>query len=197
MKVKAALKLIGGKETGLKQEIVSRIGRLRSIASVPSDMMTMLPFKTEADTKQEVQRQTQGTLDCIERLSKIRLATYLSNVQNEIEIQIGGNRVKKTVAEWIFMKETGISLKRTLYKNGLVDAQIPGNRIMEIVDATTKEVRKEIVQPVRFFSIKEKEQKLQELLEEERAIEAALDDYNSNASITVQGEPEPVVEAAQ
>lgn len=176
-----ALKLIGNKTFSIKTEVHERIGKIRRVATKPSDEKT-LEYGTQDEQAKKVAELLQGAQDKVKELARLRHAVYLLNVTTSITIRVGGEDVTKTADHWIHRKDTGIPLERQILTDGLKDSAISRDRIVEVSDGKGGVV-KELVQLVRFYDVAVKEHALDLLLEEERAIESALDRYNCTTEI--------------
>lgn len=175
-----ALKLIGKKPASLTAEIADRIMKIHANASAPSDV-TRLTYGTPDQQREKVKELVQGATDQARRLGKLRHAVAVVNATTELEIQIGKETVKQTVDAWIVRKDQGIVLERQIL-GALKPANLgPTPRTMDKPGSTTGE--KELVVAVRFYDEAEKDKRLQELLEEERAINSALDKFNVTTEI--------------
>ena len=176
-----ALKLIGNKTYSIKNELHERVCKIRKVATKPSDEKT-LEYGTVADQTAKVAELQQGAGDKVKELATLGHAVRLLNVTTSITIRVGDQDITKSVDHWIHRKDTGIVLERQILTEGLKDCSISRDRIIEVSDGkggTTKE----LVQLVRFYDVATKDAALELLLQEERAIEAALDRFNCTTEI--------------
>jgi hypothetical protein len=176
-----ALKLIGNKTFSIKNEVAERIGKIRKVASKPSDEKT-LEYGTPGEQALKVAQLVQGAQDKVMELARLRHAVYLLNVTTSITIRVDDQDVTKSVDHWIHRKDTGIPLERQILTEGLKDVPISRDRIVEVSDGKGGVV-KELVQLVRYYDVATKDKALEVLLEEERAIESALDRFNCTTEI--------------
>jgi hypothetical protein len=183
MLVIEALKLIGNKTFSIKTELHERIGKIRKVSTKPSDEKT-LEYGTPEEQAAKVAELVQGAQDKVRELARLRHAVYLLNVTTSVTIRVGDQDITKSVDHWIHRKDTGIPLERQILTEGTRDAIIPRDRIVEVSDGKGG-VIKELVQLVRFYDVSTKDKALELLLEEERAIESALDKFNCTTEIPV------------
>lgn len=176
MLINEALKLIGKKPTSIAAEIADRAKRLGVICSKLSDD-TSYEYKTAEGQSTAVKELIQGTIDKITHLGALKHAVTFLNATTSLTLRLGDKDVTKTVDQWIARKDIGIPMTQAVL-SALKPRHLEKDRIQ--VDAAGA---KTLVQVVRFYDEAQKDKALELLLEEERAIETALDKYNCTTEI--------------
>lgn len=92
MKVIEAMKQI----KDLQRKVDDLTGKVKANAAI-SSMQT----PTYADQKRQVSEWLQSISDLLKEILRLRIAIQRTNLATQVEIELGGKTVKKTVAEWI------------------------------------------------------------------------------------------------
>jgi len=134
----------------------------------------ILNFETAVypDTKRQIKEWLQAHGDLLKEVLRLRLAIQKTNINTEVEIELNGKAVKKTIAEGIHRRRdlAGFELGswKKLTDRGLKEGQVKQStgEIMEL-------------RIVRFYDPVERDKHLEELTSEPMTIDARLEIVNA------------------
>lgn len=124
------------------------------------------------DQAGQIKEWLQSSHDSLKEAERLRLAIQKTNLETEVEIQMGEKRIKKSIAAWIIRRRLYAPKEQAVWSHlgdkGLTDGryQTSANEVKEF------HVR-------RYYSPKEKDQKIEEYRQEPMLIDRTLEVVNA------------------
>lgn len=170
MKIIEAMKRI----KHLKTKVEDLVNKVRAHCALTADIAP-----TYEDQKAQVAEWVQSARDTIEEIARLRMAITRTNDRVLVPIKIGEKEVSKPIAYWILRRRELAQMEKAVY-GSLTD------RGLKPVVYEDDEKRPQLHQIVRFFDVKARDTRLDQLREEPSLIDAALEMVNATTDIVLE-----------
>ena len=134
-------------------------------------------YGTVAEQTEIISKKLQGIRDMVHEISSLRFSIQKSNVTIPVTIEIGGNRLTKTIAEWIHRRKDLC----TIECNSWACMNDKGMRSTGVVKQTNGQERQ--VQIRRYYDPKKKDAEISVLKSEPLLIDSALEIVNATTEL--------------
>lgn len=134
------------------------------------------PYSVEGQGKQ-IKEWQQSCHDCISRVEKLRIAVQRTNLQTEVTIKLGSNTITKSIAAWIHRRRDLANLEESCW-NILTDKGLKDGFI-----ASGGSDDKTPCKIVRFYDLKERDNKVSLFSEEPILIDTKLEIVNATTDL--------------
>lgn len=122
--------------------------------------------------REKINEWKQSYLDILKEISRLQYAIQKTNIETQVEIEIGGKFIKKSIAEWILRRKKLVEMEINLYLT-LNDGQLK--------DSKTRQSNGEIldVKVRRYYDPEERDKKLNIIQNEPSLIDGKLEIINA------------------
>lgn len=130
------------------------------------------------EQREQIKQWVQAHSDVLKEILRLRVAIQRTNLATEVEIQLGDNRVTKTIAEWIHRRRDLAGDEQKIYA-GMTQK---GNGLQMVrVQGTTGETKDG--HPRRYFDQAEVDAKTEALRSEPMKIDGTLEVVNATTDL--------------
>lgn len=132
-----------------------------------------------ADPKAEISGWIQAHSDVLKEILKLRVGIQKTNISTMVSIELGGQQVTKSIAEWIHRRRDLANLEMAMWQK-LGDRGLKEGFMQQSTGADARAVK-----IVRHFDPKERDAKLELYRSEPSRIDATLEVINAVTEVTV------------
>lgn len=163
MKVIEAMKQI----KDLQRKASDLTAKVKQHAAISSVQTATYP-----DQKRQVSEWLQSISDILKEILRLRIAIQTTNLATEVEIELGGKGVKKTIAEWIHRRRELAQIEEQAWL-ALTDRGIQ--------EGATRDPAGDIIEIKieRFYDPKERDEKVELFRSEPMKIDSILEVVNA------------------
>lgn len=136
------------------------------------------------DQKKQVSEWIQAHSDLLKEILKLRIAIQTTNLASQVEMEIGGKRVTKSIAEWIHRRRD-LAKGELLMWEGLTDK---GLKEGQNLPATTPGATPTPVKLRRYYDPKQRDEQIMIFKAEPGIIDRTLEVVNATTDVILQGE---------
>lgn len=162
---------------GLKQlkDLARKAADLRAkVAKYHCDMDFEKPaYETEDKQRDVVAGWMQSHSDVLREIEKLRYRIQKTNVATQVTIEIGDNRITKSICEWIARRKDLVALDLEMWRQ-LTDRNLKGEAIVKNSSGENVTVRMR-----RYYDLKKKDQRMEVLASEPSLIDGELEIVNA------------------
>lgn len=168
MKLIQALKLV--KELTQKAEdLRTKIANNSALLSIETPMYP--------NQESQVSSWLQAHEDITREISRLRYQIAKTNLMTEVEIELGGKVVRKTITEWIVRRKDGANMDAAAWK-ALTDRNLKEQNLQPNPQGPITEIRIR-----RFYDPVKRDEKLSLYLSEPNKIDATLEVVNATTEL--------------
>lgn len=128
---------------------------------------------TYTDQRRQVSEWLQAHGDIVKEIGSLKFRIQKTNIMTEVEIELGGKHVKKSIAEWICRRKDLANLELTLYR-GLTNRGLQDRKYQ-----LTGNAPEQITKVVLFFDPVERDAKSEIYRSEPSKIDGTLEIINA------------------
>ncbi len=129
------------------------------------------------DQAGQIKEWIQSHHDTIKRIAKLRISVQKANLATEVEIEIGGEKVKHSIAEWIHRRKDLAAIEGSAWAI-LTDKNIKEGTIKQ-TDGTTMEIK-----IVRFYDPLQRDKMMEVYRNEPGVIDRTLETVNAITDVS-------------
>lgn len=131
---------------------------------------------TYPDQTAQVKEWLQSHSDCVKRIAKLGVAIQTTNLQTQVEIKIGDQRVVHSISEWVLRRRELAELETRAWA-ALTDKNIKEG-VTKQSDGSTFEIK-----IVRFYDPAERDRKIELYRTEPGVIDSTLETVNATTEL--------------
>ena len=127
---------------------------------------------TYADQKKQIKQWIQSHADILKEILRLRIAIQRTNLASEVTIELNGNSVTKSIAEWIHRRRDLANDEAKMWR-GLTDRNLKEGTMKQSNDQPVE------VRIIRCYEPEERDQKIYNLDSEPSTIDGKLEIVNA------------------
>lgn len=131
-------------------------------------------YGTEADQRKQVAEWVQAHGDLIKEILRLRTAIQRTNLATQVDIELDGKHVSKSIAEWIHRRRELSSLDREIFSKAISKATSVQSGMIRSSSGDLKEVKVR-----RYFDQAEYDRKIESYRSEPSLIDGTLEVVNA------------------
>lgn len=125
---------------------------------------------------QKIKDWVQSCGDMIKEISRLRTAIQRTNIQTKVTIEIGGNSIEKTIAEWIHRRRDLATMEQSIWAK-LTDRNLKDGSIKQTDGAIMK------TQVVRYYDPLMRDLKIEMFRSEPNLIDGKMEVVNATTDL--------------
>lgn len=120
--------------------------------------------------------------DILKEILSLRARISKTNIHTEVTIELGGNKITRTIAEWIHRRRDLADLDRAMYQS-LTDRGLQEGRLPQGQQQAGKEREDVEVKIVRYYDAAERDHKIDQFTSEPVLIDSRLEVINATTEL--------------